>query len=836
MTPDRWRRVSRLFDAAAAETDPARRAALLDREARAPGGAPDPDLRAEVERLLALDASDGADLPVYDGALAAPPDAGPWRLVERVGEGGMGEVWRAERADGVYRAEAAVKLVRPGLAPDLVARFRAERHVLARLDHPAIARLLDGGTASDGRPYLALGFVRGEPVTDYADRRRLGVDARLALFTEVCEAVAYAHARLVVHRDLKPSNVLVAETAEGPRVKLLDFGIAKLLGDDGGLRTRTGRPVLTPAYAAPEQAAGGAVTTATDVFGLGVVLYELLAGVRPAPGGDATRPSDAVTTAGKTAGRVPPAPPGDAGGAARDGTAPDSGALRSTTAERLRRRLRGDLDRICLKALRADPARRYRGAAELGADVRRHLDGLPVEARPESRAYRAGKFVRRNRALVAAAAVALVAVVGGAGAALWQAAEAGRQRDRAEAEAETAGVTADFLAGLFEGAEPGVALGDSLTANDLLARGVARAETELADAPIVHARVLDAVGEAYRTLGEYGRADTLFGRAVEVLRPLRAEAPAAYAAALSNRGMARSYLGDYDRAAADLARALAAFAALGDSTSPDALAALNQTAANAARRGDYEQAARQLGRVVRIERAVYEATGAPPDGFGIHLDNYGTILMLLDRPAEGEPFVREALAVNRATLGEVHPTTAITTGNLATLLRSMGRFGEAEPLARRALEINAELLGGDHPDLAVNQSNLAIVLTGRGAFAEAEALFRRSLATKLQTYGPDHPSVAVTQIGLGEVLRRTGRAGEAVAVLRRAVATTEGLPPGHRYDQDGRRQLALALAAAGRTAEGEAVLERGIGRIDALDEPDAEARQALRDALRSLDA
>ncbi|MGB3542173.1 serine/threonine-protein kinase, partial [Rubrivirga sp.] len=261
MTSDRWSRIADLFDRAA-DLDPSERAAFLDLEAVGPDGATDGALREEVERLLAADLQDEfLDGTVGPDREAPPPTAGPWRLDERVGRGGMGEVWRAHR-EGAFEQAAAVKLVRPGLGESLVARFRSERQILAGLDHPSIARLLDGGKASDGRPYLATEFIEGEPITTYCDTRRLGVNERLAVFAEVCDAVAYAHTRLVVHRDLKPSNVMVTDRG---RVKLLDFGIAKLLDADGDGLTRTGRPVLTPAYAAPEQAGGGAITTATDV-------------------------------------------------------------------------------------------------------------------------------------------------------------------------------------------------------------------------------------------------------------------------------------------------------------------------------------------------------------------------------------------------------------------------------------------------------------------------------------------------------------------------------------------------------------------------------------------
>ena len=439
---DRWRRVEAVF-AEAADLAPADRSRYLDDACRVPGGGADAALRAEVEALLALDLEAAAffddahdHLASVAGRLADPAaEAGPervgaWRLVREVGRGGMGTVHLAARADGRFEQTAAVKLVRTGLAPDLVARFRAERQILARLDHPAIARLLDGGRTDDGRPYLVMEYVDGEPITAYCDRRRLSVNERLALFRTVCEAVQFAHQHLVVHRDLKPSNVLVAEGADGqPRVKLLDFGIAKLLAEaaDGPspVETQPDQRVMTPEYAAPEQVRGEPVSTATDVYALGVLLYELLTGRRPhahASGRHAVeraildtepvRPSEAVTVRVTAGGRVPsdPSQPEPAA----DAFAGDTGVLRATTADRLRRRLRGDLDRIVLKALRKEPQRRYDGAAALAADVRRHLDGLPVQARRDTLAYRASKFVRRHRAGVAVAALVVVWGLGAA--------------------------------------------------------------------------------------------------------------------------------------------------------------------------------------------------------------------------------------------------------------------------------------------------------------------------------------------------------------------------------------------------------------------------------------
>ena len=852
MTPDRWTRVADLFDRAA-DLAPADRPAFLDAHAVGPDGETDGALREEVERLLAFD-----DVPagLLDGAPpappeAAPPEAGPWRLAERVGRGGMGEVWRADRpiGDDGLRQTAAVKLVRPGLGDDVAVRFRAERRILAGLDHPAIARLLGGGTASDGRPFLATEFVDGEPITAYADRRRLGVNERLALFVEVCEAVAYAHARLVVHRDLKPSNVLVADDG---RVKLLDFGIAKLLDDDGGLRTRTGRPVLTPAYAAPEQAAGGPVTTATDVYGLGVLLYELLVGARPAPGGDATRPSDAVTTAGETGGRVPPhpAPPDDGGGeggAAGGGAVPDTGALRSTTAERLRRRLRGDLDRICLKALRADPARRYRGAAELGADVQRHLDGLPVEARPESRAYRVGKFVRRNRAAVAAAAVALLAVVGGAGAALWQAAEARAEADRAE-------TVSGFLTGLFSEADPDEAQGDTLTVFDLLALGVERSDA-LETEPEVRAEMLRTIGRSLASLGDPVQGDSLLRVAEGLLRSSGAShdrlaqvlddrSAAAYglgrfeeAEALAKRGLSLSRDRSDRRASLLISLGIAlqkqgeyadAETALTDALALDMgpfqeAGALVQLATVLGETGDHEGARRALERAIPLFSETIGPNHPKTVRTGSHL---ATVLRLEGRPGDAEPIYRRAYADLLEVYGEDHLQTIAVAFSLGSTLNELGRYDESTPLLADALDRADRVISPAHPLTSSVVYALARAREGNGQLRDAERLLRRSVALDEAALGEDHPFLAQTLQALAEVLRKRGTLREAERAARRALTIQEAaLAPDHPNAISTRGTLGYILLDDGRYSEAERFLLRAFEDARTTDSAGADQAQ-----------
>lgn len=795
MTPDRWARITDLFDRAA-DLPPAERTDFLDRHAVTPGGAPDAALREEVERLLAADRADG-----YLGAAAGqrhaaapqapPPGAGPWRLVERVGRGGMGEVWRAER-DGDYEQTAAVKLVRPGLGDDLVARFRAERQILAGLDHPAIARLLDGGAASDGRPYLATEFVDGRPITAWADAARLGVNERLRAFVEVCDAVAYAHARLVVHRDLKPSNVMVTE---GGRVKLLDFGIAKLLDADD-TQTQTGRQVLTPAYAAPEQTAGGAVTTATDVYGLGVLLYELLVGARPAPGGDATRPSDAVTVAA-TAGRVPPAPGAD--------VPHDTGALRSTTADRLRRRLRGDLDRICLKALRADPERRYRGAAELGADVQRHLDGLPVKARPESVGYRVGKFVRRNRALVGAALAAALALVTGTGVALWQATEARAAQTVAETEAEKAQAVSDFLGGLFKAGSPMSSPTDTVSVREALQLGLDRIDG-LDDEPAVQSYVLTAISTTYLELGGIDRADSLLTRSLDIARQggaLREEGEA-----LDLLAIVRYFQGDVPAADSLGTLALAIKEEVHGPESLEVGAALGDLGVMRMVLGRPEEAERLQQRSLALKRL---HLGEGDNRVTVTMDNLAAAKMALGKRDEALAMRRDVVRRFLDEHGEVHPSTAIGLGNLAESVMYAGDFAEAEALYARALAVAEQVFDATAPRIGSLHISLGTAKAWQERWADAEADFRRGLEIVEAGVGPNTPDAALALTQIAEAELRQSRLADARATLVRAADAADAAYPEGDVQRSGPIALGAEIAlASGQPRRAERLARRAL--------------------------
>ena len=524
--PERWQQLMPLLDEALDLAPEARAAFLTDT---------DPALRADLERLLAADeeAGDFLDDSASDWAATlieeleratAEPTldegalVGPYRIVRTLGQGGMGTVYLADRADGQFEQRVALKLIRPGMGRhEILRRFLQERQILARLQHPNIARLLDGGITAEGQPYFAMEFVDGQPITEYCDARRLGIDERLHLFRAVAEAVAYAHLNLVVHRDIKPSNILVTERGVP---KLLDFGIAKLLhetdSEDTLIETQAGLQVMTPEYAAPEQVRGDAVTTATDTYALGVALYELLTGHRPYYFDKRTpaeiervicnqppaRPSTVVA-------RATDAPQSDGSTAAI--TPETIAAARALPMRRLRRHLSGDLDTILLKALRKEPHRRYANAEAFVEDLRRLREGHPVRARKDTVGYRVRAFVRRHRAGVATTVAVAVLLLAGLGGSLLQMRSAASEAARTEA-------VRDFVVDLFDA--PPDNLNRPFAASDLLTRGAVRAQTEWAGRPEVQADLLALLGTLSAQQGLPEQARTLHEQALTVRHSL----------------------------------------------------------------------------------------------------------------------------------------------------------------------------------------------------------------------------------------------------------------------------------------------------------------------------
>ena len=796
MTPERWRHVKDVFERAL-ECPPAERDAFLTHAA-----GDDAALREEVERLLAAEAEASVYFDTLSHEVGAADEeerpriesVGPYRLDELIGFGGMGAVYRAVREDGAFRREVAVKLIRRGVHSDEAARrFRVERQALAALRHPNIAGLLGGGVTADGQPWLAMDLVEGEPITAHCDRSRMGVEGRLRLFLQVCEAVQHAHNRLVIHRDLKPSNILVAQGEGGvDQAKLLDFGLAKLLDEDPGVTipaTRLDRRLLTPAYAAPEQAAGGEVTTAADVYALGVVLYELLVGHRPPPGPVGPprlsiavgRAHDARSTHGE----------------ARTVTPDDVAARRGTTPPRLARRLRGDLDQICLKALRTEPERRYASAEAFARDVTRHLDGLPVEARPDSVRYRMDKFVRRHRVGVGSAVAGVLVMAAGLAFAIWHGQEVAAERDRAER-------TAAFMTELFGEFDPNQAQAGQVDAGLVLDRAVRRVETGLQGQPDVQARLYDHVGQIYQTYtrfedaerllhrgltlrralygdahpevaeslnhiawlsfarGDYGTADSLYARVIEIQEAGEGRRTSIAATAIEGRGLLRRVAGDFESGLAFVRESLSIRESIRPPGHPDISAAVSSLAALHHNAGDLDEADLLFRRAIAERRQSL--------GTHVHtaqsLSDYGAVLIAKGDVRGAVEAHREALEIRRTLLGETHPHVAQSLSHLGWALQMQGRYAEAEPLYREALAIRREHLGDAHASVGNSLLVLGEVRVLQGDDAGV-ALIDQAVQTMNRALGPDHPTTLSTQLRLAETLARVGRLEEAQALARR---------------------------------------------------------------------
>jgi eukaryotic-like serine/threonine-protein kinase len=796
-------------------------------------------LRREVEGLLAAEAAaegflEAAALERAAGLLderaglgtaseaAAEGETAPevpgYRLLRRIGEGGMGEVYLAERTDGHFEQRVALKLLRyAGPASDLHRRFLRERQILARLEHPGIARLLDGGSAADGTPFFALEYVEGEPITSFCESRHLTVEDRLALFAAVCAAVQYAHGRLVVHRDLKPSNILV--DADG-RPRLLDFGIAKLLDEESSEETsltRTHMRPMTPEYASPEQVRGEPITTATDVYALGVLLYQLLTGRRPY-GGD-TR--DAMVHAVLTA--DPPAP---------------SAAAKADPA--LVRRLRGDVDAIVLTALRKEPERRYASAEALARDVERHLSGHAVSARADTRFYRLGRLLHRHRAAFGGAAVALVALLAGLGVAVVQARRASLEAERAEA-------VQSFLLSLFSAADPEQSKGRELTARELLRRGEERIETELAGQTETQARLWSEIAAVYLQLGEAGRAEPLARRAATALSARHGASSAAATAARSLLGNALLEAGRIEQAEAEYRSALA------DETA----ARGGETATAALLRGGIAGARRQLGDPAgavaehRLALATWERLGRGdgPEASDT-LNDLSVALADGGHYAEAEDAARRAVAIRVARNGEESAGTLVARYSQAHALYELGRWSEADAIFRRILPVQEKLLGPEHPKVLLTRRQVARLagLLGRyedavreletivtqqragaggtdagytleqltslrllqGDLPAAERAGREAIEIFLSRFGEDHADLAWARSTQAEVLLESGRVDEAADLLAQADNAQHAGDPGDDFHARTEVSLGLVALRRGRVADARPHLEAGL--------------------------
>jgi serine/threonine protein kinase len=699
--------------------DEKQRAAWLDSFA-----ADNPDLGDLVRKLLQEHSllaeqrflETAPEVPLNEGSLQGQK-VGAYTLLSSIGQGGMGSVWLAERSDGRFERRVAVKFLHFSVAAQGgIERFKREGRILGQLTHPNIAELLDAGVTPSGEPYLVLEYVEGQPITEYCDRGALDVRTRIRLFIDVLSAVSHAHASLIVHRDLKPSNVLVSKHGQ---VKLLDFGIAKLLADDTAATPATLLTIeagggLTPQFAAPEQITGGPVTTATDVYALGVLLYLLLTGHHPA-GDNQRSPADLVKAI------VDTEPPRPSEITARHNT--NLAASRGLAgAEKLSRELRGDLDNIVAKALKKNAAERYASVAALADDLQRYLKHEPVSARPDNFSYRSGRFIRRNRAAVGLSTIAIFAIIAGTTATLIQARTARRQRDAAIRERDRANRIAEFMTGMFKVSDPGERVGSAVTAREVLDKASKEISSGLSKDPEVQGQMMYVMGVAYLNLGLYSQAQSLLDGSVN----------------LESGALGRDH--------------------------PETLLAMQQLGWTLFREG-------RLADAERLQRQVYDARrrmlGPDNDKTLSITSDLANNLDAQGNHAEAEKLEREVFNRRTRTLGPEDAGTLSSMDTLAVILLDENRLAEADALESQALAIQRRLHGDENLNTIHYMMNEDAIqgLMGR----DNEQSLRQLLELQKRILGPDQPETAVTLYNLASAVAKKGHSNEALSLLRQSI-------------------------------------------------------------------
>lgn len=826
----------------------------------------DTGLRAELERLLALDDEAAAFFGHLQEAMGrvdtAPARIGVYCIEKEIGRGGMATVYQGRRDDGQFEQEVAIKVMRLGVGADMHARFRAERRILAQLQHPGIAYLMDGGSLADGRPYFIMERVRGEPVTDYADRKQLGLKARLDLFLAICAAVNHAHRNLVIHRDIKPGNVLVQEDDQGrPAVKLLDFGIARVVeegwheaslpeaspsADDTTLpglagfmgtratTTKYGQRILTPRYAAPEQLRGEAVTAATDVHALGILLSVLLGGGHPfLPPGATPEDMERRILAGE------PILPGALAAVRTDAVAD----LRGTTPRKLVRALRGNLDAIVAKALARVPEDRYGTAGALAMDLHRHMQGRTVEARPGTMAYRTRTFVRRHRL---GAVMSLLALLTTATFATLHVQRITHERDLARTEAAKATQVSNLLVDMLKSADPGQARGKEVSVREILDQASGRIQKELANQPDVRARMNAIIGSIYTQLGKYDKAETFLTQALELqharhgpkhqetlgtrqsmaalamrrgkngnaeamLREVLAQRlkqahpdPILIASTQNDLGWALERQGKHDEAEASHRAALAIVSAMPTADPEILMAARNNLAVLLVRKGEFEEAEDHYRQILSRQRTLLGP--AHPD-LAATLNNFGVLLSKRLRLPEAEQLLRESLAMKRKLYGDKHPGVALTMTQLANVLTKRKHYDAAESLYLDALAIRRAVLEPEHPYIATNLNSLAGLYREKRDYARAEPLYLEAIAICRGSMGAEHRWTADMIRNLGDMYLRADKPDAAVESLREALRIRrKNLPENHWQVADAQSMLGIALTHQGKLDQAEPLL------------------------------
>jgi eukaryotic-like serine/threonine-protein kinase len=734
---------------------------------------------------------------------------GPYRVLRTLGAGGMGEVYLAERADAEFEQQVAIKVLHGGaVGRSASSRFKIERQILAQLDHPNIAHLLDGGTLPDETAYIVMEYVDGTPIDTYCDGLRLDVAARLKLFQTVCTAVHYAHQNLIVHRDLKPSNILVNRSGVP---KLLDFGIAKLLDDrQAGHHTlavtHADVRIMTPDHASPEQVRGQVVTTASDVYVLGVLLYKLLAGIGPY-----VIPSMRLTDIERAICEKAPPLPSHAIGGDESAAGRAVAEARGMTPGRLRRTLQGDLDNIVCMAMRKEPERRYGSAQQLAGDIQRYLDGRPVLARSDTLSYRSSKFIQRHWLPVAVGASVFALILAFAVTAYVQSLRIAAERDRvaeqreaAEHERARAEEVSNFLVNLFKLSDPEVNRGNQVTARELLDSSTKRLREALVDQPATKAALLSTVGAVYDSLGQYQVAVPILNESLALRPDVKDKARVD---TLLELGRALYLLGELDRAEAPLQEALHLAQSELGAASPEsgrALWALGLVRTQQDRFGAAEE-------LYQRGLNILETAQAPATDVSQVLDDLATVYEREQRWDLAKQTYERALGIDRRILGNDHPRVSSHLHNLAIVAQNMGDLKLAESLYRDAIAGEERAFGSLHPETAAARGNYGLLLEREGRLAEAEPLLRGALDVALKVWGAGNFNVGYARVSLAMALQDEGSLREAEDQFRQALAVYDAsLPANHQYRAAALMYLARLLVDRGKPEDALPLSERAV--------------------------
>lgn len=778
----RWDNIQDLFHACIEKSLSDQQAFLKDLDKD------DPDAASEVKKMLEAHHASGSfleDEVLEDQFISEGDLVGPWRIIREIGRGGMSTVFLASRADGQFDRKVAIKFLH-GLIPgqSMHKRLQQEQKILARLQHKNIAQLFDAGVTDEGRPYFILEYIQGKPITDWCNENELSFEERLDIFEQVCEAVQYAHQHLIVHRDLKPTNILVAENGT---VKLLDFGIAKILKEepqDGTPLTKTGLYLMTPEYASPEQVQGDTITTTTDVFALGLILCELLTGKLPY-NITGKNPMEIGSTISDT---VPSKP----SSIVSEVTDFDSIQLGGINKNQHKKRLKGDLDTIILKALRKEPERRYGSANQLLQDIRRYQKNEPISARPESTGYLVRKFIQRNQTVVSAIAAIMIVLIATAIFSLYQARITDIERQKTEQ------VNA-FLQEMLASPNP-YEDGLDVKVIDILDRTAERIDEELNNQPGVQASVRRTLGITYRELGDVEKAHSQLSQALDIQNQLLDPPNAELSETQAEFAKTVQLQGNYETADSLLNLAYISDLELFGRESMTIAARLGDLGSVQWDMGNFEEAESLLRESLQLEQQL-----RPPnhEKVAASMGNLATLLSSQGKSEEALELYRRELDIYRTNYpNDQHPSIPQALSHIGVILDDLEQYEEALPNHERALELFRELKGEDHPDVVYAMNNLASVMTKMGDMEEALIMQEDAAVLYRDIFGPDHPNLGIQYNNIAFTKRNMGDLEGAKESYRQAIKTWQaGLPPGHPFLAYGYHNLASVLLTQNRPGD-----------------------------------